>query len=381
MDQAEASGKTVEDALNRALAILGARRDEVEFTVLDEGAKGGLFKRGRDAIVRVDRIAGQAAPVASPREAPDTRIPHGPQNRGGAPRGGQNRERTGDRPPRQPSGDRPPRDRDRGGERGGGGGRDRGGRGGRLPLETATPKLTEQDFLRPRGEAPAETAPDTSAPSPRGQRGGRGRGPGGDRPDRGNGGDRPERGSGGEQPPSRPRGERRERREFEPEGNIVPDINAEEVDFAAQTVDDILRLLDIDASLNIREPITPGDGLGMALAVIDISGDDLGLLIGRRGDTLLSLQYVVNLIVSRRYPGKGGVTIDVEHYRHRREEQVVSLAQRMAERVREHGSPITLEPMSAAERRLVHLALAEDAELETNSIGEGENRKVVISRR
>ena len=63
MDQAEASGKTVEDALNRALAILGARRDEVEFTVLDEGAKGGLFKRGRDAIVRVDRIAGQAAPV------------------------------------------------------------------------------------------------------------------------------------------------------------------------------------------------------------------------------------------------------------------------------------------------------------------------------
>ncbi|HMS57744.1 MAG TPA: Jag N-terminal domain-containing protein, partial [Tepidiformaceae bacterium] len=119
MDQAEASGKTVEDALNRALAILGARRDEVEFTVLDEGAKGGLFKRGRDAIVRVDRIAGQAAPVASPREAPDTRIPHGPQNRGGAPRGGQNRERTGDRPPRQPSGDRPPRDRDRGGERGG----------------------------------------------------------------------------------------------------------------------------------------------------------------------------------------------------------------------------------------------------------------------
>ena len=119
----------------------------------------------------------------------------------------------------------------------------------------------------------------------------------------------------------------------------------------------------------------------MALAVIDISGDDLGLLIGRRGDTLLSLQYVVNLIVSRRYPGKGGVTIDVEHYRHRREEQVVSLAQRMAERVRELGSPIPLEPMSAAERRLVHLALAEDAELETNSIGEGENRKVVISRR
>jgi len=89
----------------------------------------------------------------------------------------------------------------------------------------------------------------------------------------------------------------------------------------------------------------------------------------------------VNLIVSRRYPGKGGVSIDVEHYRHRREEQVVSLAQRMADRVRQTGAPITLEPMTASERRLVHLALAEDPELATNSIGEGDNRKVVISMR
>jgi len=77
----------------------------------------------------------------------------------------------------------------------------------------------------------------------------------------------------------------------------------------------------------------------------------------------------------------GAVTLDVEHYRHRREEQVVSLAQRMADRVRQTGAPITLEPMSAAERRLVHITLAEDPELETNSVGEGDNRKVVISTR
>ena len=115
--------------------------------------------------------------------------------------------------------------------------------------------------------------------------------------------------------------------------------------------------------------------------MIDISGEDLGVLIGRRGDTLLSFQYLVNLIVTRRYPDRGGVTIDVEHYRHRREEQIVALAQRMADRVREGGSPITLEPMTASERRLVHLALADDPDLETNSTGEGENRKVVISSR
>ena len=103
--------------------------------------------------------------------------------------------------------------------------------------------------------------------------------------------------------------------------------------------------------------------------------------IGRRGDTLVAFQYLVNLIVTRRFPGRGGVSIDVEHYRHRREDQVTSLARRMADRVRQTGSPITLEPMSAAERRLVHIALADDPELETNSVGEGDNRKVVISAR
>jgi spoIIIJ-associated protein len=93
------------------------------------------------------------------------------------------------------------------------------------------------------------------------------------------------------------------------------------------------------------------------------------------------MQYLVNLILTRRYPGRPGVTIDVEHYRHRREEQVVSLASRMADRVRQTGNPITLEPMTAAERRLVHLLLSDDPDLETNSMGEGENRKVVISTR
>jgi spoIIIJ-associated protein len=142
-----------------------------------------------------------------------------------------------------------------------------------------------------------------------------------------------------------------------------------------------LRILDINADINIREPLTPGDGKGAVLAVIDIKGEDLGLLIGRRGETLMAMQYLVNLIVTRRYPGRPGVTLDVEHYRHRREEQVVTLAQRMADRVRQTGNAITLEPMTAAERRLVHLLFADDPELETNSIGEGENRKVVISAR
>jgi spoIIIJ-associated protein len=228
------------------------------------------------------------------------------------------------------------------------------------------PKLTDADFLRPRGEA-APAAPPAEASRQRQGRGGRGRGQAQPREER------PQ--------PERPPRERRPRREEsrEPQEYIAPDINAEAVDFAAQTVDDILRILDIDAEISIREPLTPGDGLGSALAVIDIKGDDLGLLIGRRGDTLVALQYLVNLILARRYPGKGSVTVDVEHYRHRNEERIIALAQRMADRVRQTGTPITLEPMSAAERRLVHITFADDPELETNSIGEGENRKVVIS--
>jgi spoIIIJ-associated protein len=339
MDQAEASGKTVEDALNRALARLGARREEVEFVVLDEGRKGGLFGRGaRDAVVRVDRLA---APVGQPqdREPVDTRIPHGRQ-----------RPRDG-RPPGEArpagGGDRRPRGR---GGRGGEGGRNGGGRRDqpRGRFETPAPKLTEQDFLRvPNYEEEIAEPP-----------------------------------AGRETEPGRASGRpERERRRREEQPQIAPDINAEEVDYAAHVVDDLLRILDINAELTIREPLTAGDGLGAVRAVIDIRGEDLGLLIGRRGDTLLALQYIVNLIVTRRFPDEGGVTIDVEHYRHRREEQVVSLARRMADRVRQTRSPITLEPMSPAERRLVHLALADDPELMTNSVGEGESRKVVISPR
>ena len=83
MDQAEASGKTVDDALRRALSILGATRDEVEFVVLDEGRKGGLFGRGsKDAMVRVERMANSQSGGAD-MGPPDTRIPRGAQGRQG----------------------------------------------------------------------------------------------------------------------------------------------------------------------------------------------------------------------------------------------------------------------------------------------------------
>ncbi len=336
MDHAEANGKTVDDALKAALAKLNATVDEVEIVVLDEGQRGGrLFGRGaRDAVVRVERRAD--GPRERSPEPPDTSIPRGRGGRGG--RGGSGGAAGRDRGRRGGSG---------GGRRRGGSGGPRGGSGGGQRAERA-PQLTEQDFFG-EGAAPPPRQPARSGPPPRRSSGG------------GGGGSRRER----------PRRRREE--------NIEPDINAEEVDLAAEVVDSILQILEIDADINIREPVTAGDGLGSARAVIDISGDDLGMLIGRRGESLMAFQYVVNLVMTRRFPGRGSITVDVEQYRRRREDQVVSLAERMAERVRDIGEPITLEPMSAAERRLVHLALVDDPEVETNSVGEGDSRKVVIS--
>ena len=159
------------------------------------------------------------------------------------------------------------------------------------------------------------------------------------------------------------------------DGELIED----DAEMAAQMLDHLLELMGITADVSIRDAETPGDGLGMAKAVLDIEGDDLGLLIGRRGETLASLQYLLNLMVGRKLTEHATFTVDVEGYRRRREKQLDQLARRMADQVRRTRRPVTLEPMPPNERRIVHLTLAEDREVETSSIGEGENRKVSIS--
>jgi spoIIIJ-associated protein len=155
-------------------------------------------------------------------------------------------------------------------------------------------------------------------------------------------------------------------------------LEGEDVRYALEVLETLLSLLGIDASVGVREPETPGDGVGLVKAVLDVSGEDLGILIGRRGDTLASLQYLVNLIVGRRLKAKTAFGVDVEGYRRRREQSLRKLALHMADRVKGTGQTVTLEPMPPNERRIVHLALARDSTVITESIGEGENRKVVI---
>jgi spoIIIJ-associated protein len=155
--------------------------------------------------------------------------------------------------------------------------------------------------------------------------------------------------------------------------------SAEDVEAAVAVLEELLRLMSVEATVTAREPETAGDGVGMIEAVFDIEGEDLGILIGRRGGTLAALQYILNLIVAKKVKHRVSLGVDVDGYRRRREQALVTLARRMADRVRGSGRSVTLEPMPPNERRIVHLTLADDPAVMTVSIGEGEARKVAIT--
>lgn len=152
-----------------------------------------------------------------------------------------------------------------------------------------------------------------------------------------------------------------------------------DVAVAVEVLENLIKLTGLEAGVTPREPETAGDGIGMIQAVLDVDGDDLGLLIGRRGQTLSSLQYLLNLIVAKQINKRVAFGVDVDGYRRRREESLVNLAKRTAARVRGTGRSVTLEPMPPSERRIVHLTLADDPNVMTVSIGEGEERKVAIT--
>lgn len=114
---------------------------------------------------------------------------------------------------------------------------------------------------------------------------------------------------------------------------------------------------------------------------IDVLGQDLGMLIGRRGEHLAQLQYLVNLLINRQLGTWTRVVIDVEGYRSRREESLIVLAERVARQVARSRRPIVLEPMPPNERRIVHLSLRENPEVTTESNGEGNLRRITVQPR
>ncbi|MCC6628021.1 MAG: protein jag [Chloroflexi bacterium] len=164
---------------------------------------------------------------------------------------------------------------------------------------------------------------------------------------------------------------------------VADDPAQRQIDAVAQeTVQEMLTHMGIAARVTLRDRrhlyLSPDDPPTSAL---DVQGNNLGVLIGRKGETLVALQYVANLIVNRRTDQWTRVLVDVGGYRRRREESLEGLAQRVAYRVVQSNRPVTLEPMPANERRVIHMALKDHGQVITESSGEGEQRKVTISPR
>ena len=154
-----------------------------------------------------------------------------------------------------------------------------------------------------------------------------------------------------------------------------PVADAEIATRATKILEALLTHLGVPCSVATRRSEDPG-----VAVILDVTGDSSGLLIGRRGQTLDALDYMINRIVGRDGGGAAGrVSVDIERYRERRREYLVGLAQRLADKVRKSGRVVTLNPMSPRDRRIVHLALHDDPTVVTRSHGEGHFRKMVIA--
>ena len=159
----------------------------------------------------------------------------------------------------------------------------------------------------------------------------------------------------------------------------MPDEKNVTEEVAEEILETLLELMGVEATIMPESlQTTNGEEQVAPPLAFNIHGEDLGILIGRRGQTLAALQYVVRLIINHQMKVWTPVVIDVEGYKQRRSEALQALAVRMAEQVRIKGVPFTLEPMPAYERRLIHLALTDHPDVTTESTGEGDARKVVI---
>ena len=162
-----------------------------------------------------------------------------------------------------------------------------------------------------------------------------------------------------------------------PIASASPELTNPDLQAARETLEELLDKMHMAAAVEAAwgEPDQPGEEKPILL---DIRGDDLGSLIGRKGETLSALQFLTRLMVSNGVGRSVRVYIDVEGYKARRAQQLTKLALRMAEQVKRHGRPLPLEPMPASERRLIHLALRDDEQVYTESAGIGSQRKITI---
>jgi|SRR5690349_13239756 len=187
-------------------------------------------------------------------------------------------------------------------------------------------------------------------------------------------------------PVSKPKAERVERKP-KPAPSPVPsspvsrDVESKPehdalLDRTESVVSKMLHLLNLQAQVSAHYGSTERDGRHNIH--VDIRGNDLSVLIGRRSETLSAFQYIASLIVGKEEQQFVQLTVDVEGYRDRREKQLIQMAMRMADQVTKNGRRQTLEPMPSAERRIIHIALREHPAVKTESTGEEPYRKVMI---
>jgi spoIIIJ-associated protein len=339
----EFTGKNVEEAIRTAMAEFSADLGDLDIEILSQGSRGILGVGGEEArILAAPKSAIAAAETirAEPEVAEERPAP-------------------------------------------------RRGRGRAVPVEAdeapepAALEAPEAEPMEAAVEAPTADEPTAAfealgpddqvaelarADAGRRARGGRGRG------GRGRNGREREhaiREPRGDRPP-RERGAGREPAPFV-SGKPVEELSEAErstLETAKTVLEEMLGLMGLAGTVEIAS--------GGETARLNVKGDDLGALIGRRGEKLASLQHIINLIVGRREGQHHRIAVDVENYRGRREEQLRDVADRAAKRVIQTGKIIQLEAMPAVERRIVHMALLENPRVRTQSVGVEPNRRIVV---
>ncbi len=351
----ETTGESIEEAIAKGLAELKVEPSQVIVEVLEEPSAGMFGLPGRLARVRL-QVLSFPKPVY-------------------------------DAPPPTPAPPEPPIE---------------------LPRPPRVEAPPRQEPSEQRAERPERESRPERADRPQGERAPRADRP--DRPERANRSERPQGESGTGERRERPQGERRDRpqgerrserparppkREFQNEFPDYMDVDDEEVPVLIQAAEvpeeewddeasigrvvlnELLTHMDVHAHIAVRRAEAGEQGESTPW-VLDIAGSNLQRLVGRRGETLASLQYITRLITSRELQRRSEIIVDVEGYKARRAASLHALALRMADEAVRTSRTIPLEPMPPHERRIIHLALRGRQDVVTKSVGEGVARKVTI---
>jgi spoIIIJ-associated protein len=325
----EFTGKNVEEAIRTAMKEFSSELGDLDIEILSQGSRGILGVGGEEARILA---APKSAVAAADTIRTETKAPPKPRTE----------------PRAEPDPEPAPE---------------------LEALDVETLHETDGDEAPIQADGGDDQVAELARADARRSRGGRGRG------GRGRGGrEHAIREPRADRPPREPRSDRPSR---EPapfvSGKAAEELSDEErstLDTAQTVLTEMIALMGLDATVEIAR--------GGDTARLNVKGDDLGALIGRRGEKLASLQHIVNLIVGRREGQHHRIAIDVENYRGRREEQLRDVADRAAKRVIQSGKIIQLEAMPAIERRVVHMALLENSKVRTQSVGVEPNRRIVV---